>query len=97
MEISWKFQCIAPLNALNGVFVPTVSQGFCAFIRLKLTVAFARATRRIQREVVSTPPLHLPRYWTESCDVSKSTQPAYYFATQIRVFSSACSDCAYIA
>ena len=32
--------------------VATVSQGFRSFIRLKLTIAFAGATRRIQREVV---------------------------------------------
>ena len=32
--------------------VATVSQGFRAFIRLKLTLAFAGATRHIQREVV---------------------------------------------
>jgi hypothetical protein len=33
--------------------VATVSQGFLAFIHLKLTVAFSGASRRIQREVVS--------------------------------------------
>ena len=44
--------------------VATVSQGFHAFIRLKLTVAFAGATRRIQGEVVSRGPLNLLRFWT---------------------------------
>jgi hypothetical protein len=44
--------------------VTTVSQGFRAFIRLKLTVAFSGATRRIQREVVSRGPPHLLRVWT---------------------------------
>ena len=45
-------------------FVATVSQGYRAFIRLKLTVAFAGATRRIQREVVSRTPLNLLLPWT---------------------------------
>ena len=40
-------------------FVPTVSQIFHAFVRLKLTVAFAGATRRIQGEVVWRETRHL--------------------------------------
>ena len=44
--------------------VATVSQGFRTFIRSKLTVAFAGATKRIQREVVSRAPPHLLRFWT---------------------------------
>ena len=45
-------------------FVATVSQGYRAFIRLKLTVAFAGATRRIQGEVVWPETLLIPLYWT---------------------------------
>jgi hypothetical protein len=44
--------------------VATVSQGFRAFTRLKLTVAFAGATRRIQGEVVWRGPLNLLHFWT---------------------------------
>ena len=44
--------------------VATVSQGFRAFIRLKLTVAFAGATRRIHREVVWQALQTLQRSWT---------------------------------
>ena len=51
-------------ESFEWCFVATVSQGFRAFIRLKLTVAFAGATRRIHREVVWQAIQTLQRSWT---------------------------------
>ena len=51
-------------DSFEWCLVATVDQGFRAFIRLKLTVAFAGATRRIYREVVWRDPLLLLPCWT---------------------------------
>ena len=58
IEMHRAFECF------DWCLVATVRRGFRAFIRLKLTVAFAGATRRIQREVVSRAPHHLLHLWT---------------------------------
>ena len=78
--------------------IATVSQGFRAFIRLKLTVAFCRGNKtNTTWSGFATPSSSSPPLDVKVVTFQKSTQPAYYSASQTRVFSSACSDCAYFA